>query len=529
VNNKLQYNASVRIGTVITGMLLLAGSAAAQATSGWNLVWSDEFDGPANTLPNPAYWTYDLGGGGWGNSELETYTNSTQNVFQDGDGHLVIQALRDSQGNYTSARVKTEGLFSFAYGRIEARIQPPYGAGIWPAFWMLGSDINTVNWPDCGEIDIMENFGANTSNGDDGGFNHGSLHGPGYTGTGLTGQYTFPSGQSISDDFHVFALEWSPTSIQFYVDGNLYETQTPSDVPAGGTWEFNSSQNPFFIIMNVAIGGIPGFIASPANTTFPQQMLVDWVRVYQSTTISQSTPSIAPGGVLSSSSSLVNIAPGSLATVYGVNLTDTIYPNLFDASTGSFMTSTGTGISVQVNGTNAPLIYASSTQINFQVPWETPVASTSPAVVQVIRNGVMSNAQPVTLAAAAPSAFITYSNSAAILTCYDNNIVTAGAVCTLYGNGFGAKNSPSQDGVPASVPAGGSITGLEVPGSPASCQLSVGGIQAAVSYCGAAPGEVIDQMNFTYPAGVPVSTSPTYAFLTVNGISGYFLIPSPSQ
>jgi len=511
---------------VLAGMA--AGNAAAQATSGWNLIWSDEFSGAANTPPDQTKWTYDLGGGGWGNSELETYTNSTQNVYQDGQGHLVIQALRDSQGNYTSGRIKTEGLFSFSYGRIEARIKPPYGAGIWPAFWMLGSDINIPadNWPVCGEVDIMENFGANTSGGNDGGFNHGSLHGPGYTGTGLTGQYTFPNGQSISNDFHIFALEWDPGSIQFFVDGNLYETQTLSALPAGDTWEFNNTQNPFFIIMNVAVGGIPGFIASPSGTPFPQQMLVDWVRVYQSVPIADTTPSIAPGGVLSASSSLVNVAPGSLATVYGVNLTDTVYANLFDSSTGAFMTSTGTGISVEVNGVAAPLVYASSTQINFQVPWETSITPTAPPSVQVVRNGAQSNIQPVTLALAAPSAFITYANNAAILTCYnDNNVVTANALCTLYGNGFGPKNSASVDGVPAVVPSAG-ISGLEVPGT---CQLSIDGIPAVVTYCGAAPGEVIDQMNFTYPAGVAVSPTPTYANLTANGISGYFLIPSPSQ
>ena len=518
----------MRTTILITGVvLLLAGSAAAQSSiSGWNLIWSDEFSGGPNTPPDPTKWTYDLGGGGWGNSELETYTNLPQNVYQDGQGHLVIQALEDSQGNYTSGRIKTEGLFSFAYGRIEARIKPPYGAGIWPAFWMLGSDITTVNWPDCGEVDIMENFGANTSNGDDGGFNHGSLHGPGYTGTGLTGQYTFPTGQSISNDFHVFALEWDPSSIQFFVDGNLYETQTLSGLPASDTWEFNDTQNPFFIIMNVAVGGIPGFIASPANTTFPQQMLVDWVRVYQSTTISGTTPSIAPGGVISASSSAVDLSPGSLATVYGVNLSDSVYSNLFDISTGAFMTSTGSGLSVTVNGVNAPLIYVSPSQINFQVPWETSTDPTTPASVQVMRSGILSNAQPLTLAPSAPSAFVTYTNDAAILTCYQNSPVTAGAVCTIYGNGFGPKNSASQDGVPASAP---SLTPLEVPGSPASCQLTIAGVPATVLYCGAAPNEVIDQLNFTYPAGVPVSSTPTYAALAVDGNTGLFLIPSPTQ
>jgi uncharacterized protein (TIGR03437 family) len=508
-------------------MLILAGSAAAQS-SGWNLIWSDEFDGAANTPPNPANWTYDLGGGGWGNSELETYTNSTQNVYQDGQGHLVIQALESSPGSYTSGRVKTQGLFSFAYGRIEARIKPPYGAGIWPAFWMLGSDIDTVNWPECGEIDIMENFGADTSGGDDGGFNHGSLHGPGYTGTGLTGEYDFPPGQSISNDFHVFAVEWDPTSIQFFVDGNLFETQTLNALPAGDTWEFNNTENPFFIIMNVAIGGIPGYIASPANTPFPQQMLVDWVRVYQPTTIGQTTPSIAPGGVVSASSNLVDLSPGSLATVYGVNLSDSVYANLFDSTSGSFMTSTSSGVSVTVNGVAAPLIYASSTQINFQIPWETSLTPTSPAMVQVLAGGNLSNVQPITLATAAPSAFITYANDAAILSCYENSPVTAGAVCTLYGNGFGPKNGQSQDGVPA--PANPSpLTLIEVPGSPASCELSIAGVPATVLYCGSAPGEVIDQLNFTYPAGIPVSTTPTYASLTVNGITGQFFIPSPSQ
>ena len=507
------------------------GCAAAQTTSGWNLIWSDEFSGAANTPPDPTKWTFDTGGGGWGNSELETYTSLTQNVYQDGDGHLVIQALRDAQGNYTSGRVKTQGLFSFTYGRIEARIKPPYGAGIWPAFWMLGSDITQVNWPACGEVDILENFGAGTSNGDDGAFNHGSLHGPGYTGGGgPTGTYTFPTGQSISNDFHVFALEWDPGSIQFFVDGNLYETQTLSGLPAGDTWEFNNTQNPFFIIMNVAVGGLPGFIASPANTTFPQQMVVDWVRVYQSATIAQTTPSIAPGGVLSSSASSVDLAPVSLATVYGVNLSDAVYANLFDTTAGAFMTGTGSGVRVAVNGVNAPLIYASSTQINFQVPWETSITPTAPASVAVVRNSVSSNVQPITLGAAAPSAFVTYSNGVAILTCYSNTgavtgLVSIGEVCTLYGNGFGAKNSVSQDGVPAS----GSLSGLEVPGSPASCQFSIAGVTAVVSYCGAAPSEVIDQLNFTYPAGVAVSSAPTYASLTVNGIGGTFSIPSPSQ
>lgn len=124
----------------------------------WQLAWSDEFSGAAGTLPDPSKWTYDLGAGGWGNGELETYTNSTRNVYQDGQGNLVVHVEKDGSG-YTSARLKTKGLFSFTYGKVEARIQIPRGQGIWPAFWMLGANIDQVNWPQSGEIDIMENIG----------------------------------------------------------------------------------------------------------------------------------------------------------------------------------------------------------------------------------------------------------------------------------------------------------------------------------------------------------------------------------
>src|ERR1022692_1962234 len=174
-------------------LLLLAGvTAAAQTTSGWQLVWSDEFNGAAGTAPDRAKWNLDLGGGGWGNGELEIYTNSTSNVFQDGNGNLVIRVLKDAQGNYTSARLQTgapgastntmDG--SWQYGRIEARIKLPFGKGVWPAFWMLGENIATVGWPTCGEIDIMENFGTFNNNAT---INNGTAHGPGYSGAGGIG------------------------------------------------------------------------------------------------------------------------------------------------------------------------------------------------------------------------------------------------------------------------------------------------------------------------------------------------------
>ena len=231
--------------------------------------WADEFDGPANTLPDPAKWTYDLGNNnGWGNQELESYTNLVQNVRLDGSGHLVIHVDRNGS-SYTSARIKTQGLFSAKYGRIESRIRLPFGQGIWPAFWMLGTNIGTVGWPQCGEIDVMENVGREPS------INHGSVHGPGYSGgNSVSGLYTL-SGSRFADDFHVFAIQWAPQSIAFFVDGVSYKTVTPGSLPAGATWVFD---NTFFLILNVAVGGtFPG--GPDASTQFPQDMIVDYVRV----------------------------------------------------------------------------------------------------------------------------------------------------------------------------------------------------------------------------------------------------------
>ena len=240
------------------------------------LVWSDEFSAANGSLPDSSKWIMETGGNGWGNNELETYTNRAQNAHVQ-DGNLVITANKEtftgSDGitrQYTSARLKTAGLFEQKYGRFEARIKITQGQGMWPAFWMLGNNIGTVGWPACGEIDIMENIGKEPS------IAHGSMHGLGYSGAnGLTGGYTLPSGK-LADDFHIFAIEWETSVVRFYVDGNLYETRTPADLPTGKTWVFD---HPFFILLNVAVGGDwPG---NPDNTTvFPQNMLVDYVRVY---------------------------------------------------------------------------------------------------------------------------------------------------------------------------------------------------------------------------------------------------------
>jgi len=234
---------------------------------GWTLTWQDEFDGPEI---DAAHWKHEIGGHGWGNAEDEFYTAEPDNSFIE-NGRLVIQALEQrKQGKpYTSARLITKDKFAQAYGRFEARIQIPRGQGIWPAFWLLGEDISTAGWPDSGEIDIMENIGREP------GIVHGTVHGPGYSGAnGVGASYSLPDNAPFADDFHVYAIEWEPEAIRWYVDDVLYNTITPDDV--AGEWVYN---HPFFILLNLAVGGNwPGY---PDETTeFPQRLTVDYVRVY---------------------------------------------------------------------------------------------------------------------------------------------------------------------------------------------------------------------------------------------------------
>jgi beta-glucanase (GH16 family) len=247
-------------------------------SSGYTLVWSDEFTGSNGSAPDATKWTYDLGGSGWGNKELQSYTSRPQNA-QIQNGNLVITALQENYTgtdgiarNYTSARLKTENRFAQAYGRFEARIKIPKGQGIWPAFWMLGNDITQNGWPKCGEIDIMENVGHEP------GMIHGSVHGPSSIAhtSDLTATVSLPAGQNYSDDFHTYAVEWEPGTVRFYVDSNNYATFAQAQWPAGGQWVFD---HPFFILLNLAVGG--NWPGSPdATTQFPKQMFVDYVRVY---------------------------------------------------------------------------------------------------------------------------------------------------------------------------------------------------------------------------------------------------------
>jgi beta-glucanase (GH16 family) len=251
------------------------GTVGVPPVTQWNIVWSDEFNG---TSINTNNWTYDLGGGGFGNNELEFYTNSPQNAYVS-NGLLHIVVLTNASG-YTSARMKTQGLQSWAYGRMEARIQIPRGQGIWPAFWMLGTNIVPVGWPTCGEIDIMENIGKTSDQGTDHGTIHGPMSGGGdYNGgSGVGGTYTLPSG-ALADNFHIYAVEWTPNQIEWFLDTNQFFTATPASLPGGGVWVFTQPQ---FFILNVAVGG--NWPGNPDGTTiFPQQMLVDYVRVYQQT------------------------------------------------------------------------------------------------------------------------------------------------------------------------------------------------------------------------------------------------------
>jgi beta-glucanase (GH16 family) len=240
--------------------------------SPWVLTWSDEFNGPAGAIDGTK-WGFDTGAGGWGNNELEYYTNRVDNVTLDGNGALDIIARAESYlgSSYTSGRINSSGKFSQAYGRFEARIQIAQGQGLWPAFWTLGDNIGTAGWPTCGELDIQETVNASPT------VNHGSAHGPGYSGGNpLTGTYTLPAG-ALSDGYHVYAIEWAPNVVRWYVDDNLYETRTPADVPAGDVWVYD---HPFFIILNLAVGG--NFPGAPDGTTmFPQTTKVDYVRVYR--------------------------------------------------------------------------------------------------------------------------------------------------------------------------------------------------------------------------------------------------------
>ncbi len=284
--------ASALIAFVTLGVAASPGTLAAQAgqshallsapgrpAEGSALVWSDEFSGPRGTPADPSSWKHEVGGGGWGNDELECYTSSTRNSALDGKGDLVITA-RDtphhtcadgSVNDYTSARLKTEHLQSFEHGRLAMRAKMPVGQGLWPAFWALGTDAGSVGWPACGEIDVVEQLGQDPLT------SYGTIHGANRKGK------PYQAGGSITESlpwkgFHTYAADWTHDAISFSVDGTTYFTAHRRDVVRRyGVWPFDHR---FFLLVNVAVGGDwPG--PPDGSTVFPQRMVIDWVRVYR--------------------------------------------------------------------------------------------------------------------------------------------------------------------------------------------------------------------------------------------------------
>ena len=270
--------ALVRVGVCMALVTGLSGVGRCGGSEDrWTLTWSDEFDGPAGQSPDASKWSFDVGTGsnGWGNQQWEYDTARPENASLDGEGNLVITARKEAFGGkqYTSARMLTKGKFAQAYGRFEVRMKLPAGQGLWPAFWMLGEDVDTKGWPAAGEIDVMEYRGQERSR------IAGSLHGPGYSGgSAITGTYELPAGTSFDEDFHVFAVEWTPEWMAWEVDGKVWQTVLPQSAPKDGTWVFD---HPFFLLLNVAVGGL--YVGDPDPAAFPPggvKTYVDYVRVY---------------------------------------------------------------------------------------------------------------------------------------------------------------------------------------------------------------------------------------------------------
>jgi beta-glucanase (GH16 family) len=243
----------------------------------WSQAWAEEFDGPAGAPASPQTWRPETGGHGWGNAELQYYTAEPANAALDGAGNLAItvrrpdprqSAARYDGCQYTSARLTSKNLKSFRYGLIQAKIKLPSGRGIWPAFWMLGTDIDQAGWPGCGEIDVMENFGTSPA------LVHATVHGPGYSGArGITA--SLDTGAPLAGGFRTYSVCWEPGRIRWYTNQTLYHTVTPADLQ-GRPWVFDHD---FYLLINVAVGGHPS-VAPDTSTPFPQAMLVDYICLY---------------------------------------------------------------------------------------------------------------------------------------------------------------------------------------------------------------------------------------------------------
>lgn len=289
------------IRTLLIALFVSAPTLAGFAQT-WNLTWSDEFNGTANSAISAQNWQYDTGVLNV-NNEVEYYcapasttspcNSANSNAYIDGNGHLVIQALRINSavapysGSWTSARLRSQSLQTFQYGRIESSMSLPLGPGIWPAFWALGTNITSAGWPACGEMDFMEDVPLSSGLGP-----HtisATIHGGNSPsncycgGNGLGRKFTFPASDPNGTDvttFHTYGAIWSPSMVQFYVDNpaNVFLVRTGNDLPSGFTWDFNHS---FFLLLNLAIGGTGSWPGPPDSTTpSPARMTVDYVRVY---------------------------------------------------------------------------------------------------------------------------------------------------------------------------------------------------------------------------------------------------------
>lgn len=260
---------AVVIALACAGTLAACGSSDQEGdTRPWKMIWNDEFDGASL---DTSKWSVETGNS-FGTGQKDFDTERAENIaFQNGNLMITARAEKYSGADYTSGRIRSYGKFSRAYGRYEARMRLPRGQGMWPAFWLLGDNWSTAGWPQCGEIDVMENKGAELST------VHGTMHGPGYSdGATYTKAFTLPNGASFTDDFHTFAIEWEPGQLRWYVDDALYQTRSSDTMPRSQTWVFDQ---PFFIIVDLAVGGVYG--GDPdATTSFPQSLMVDYVRVY---------------------------------------------------------------------------------------------------------------------------------------------------------------------------------------------------------------------------------------------------------
>jgi beta-glucanase (GH16 family) len=244
----------------------------------YRLAWSDEFDGAGGTPADRGAWRAETGGSGWGNQELQCYTDEPGNAALDGAGNLAIvvrqvdpELTRRRYGGrrYTSARLITRDRVSLRYGLIQARIKIPRARGIWPAFWMLGQDIGQSGWPGCGEIDVMEHFGTGPAT------VHGTVHGPGYAGRGGISA-SRAVGPSLGRDFHVYSVAWEPGKVSWYVNDDLYHSVIPADLN-GKPWVFDHD---FFLLVNMAVGGTAS-VPPDESVVFPQTMLIDYIRLYE--------------------------------------------------------------------------------------------------------------------------------------------------------------------------------------------------------------------------------------------------------